>query len=63
MLPFFQETQAPNIPSIAITTPKMGGNVGKNAFFHPLLGVVMIGNKNEMLTKLLNLNPSVFLGF
>ena len=35
MLPFVTATQAPFNPPIAITTLKMGGTVGTNAFFSP----------------------------
>ena len=38
----------------------MGGNVGNDVFFHPLLGPIMTGNEHEMLTMFLKLNPPVF---
>ena len=57
-----QETQALANPPIAITTPNMGGNVGTQSFFRPLLGSVMFGNEHDILTKFLKLKPPIFLG-
>ncbi|KAH0746358.1 hypothetical protein KY285_008015 [Solanum tuberosum] len=62
VLPSVQAIQAPANPPIAIIVPKVGGNVGNDAFFHPLLGPVMTGNGHEMLTKVLKLKPLMFHG-
>ncbi|XP_015162155.1 uncharacterized protein [Solanum tuberosum] len=62
MLSSVQATQAPANPSVAITTPNMGGNVGTHALFRLLLGSFMTGNEYDMLTKFLKLKPHVFLG-
>ena len=45
---------------VDIIVTKMGGNVGNDVFFHPLLGPVMTCNEHEMLTMFLKLNPHVF---
>uniref|UniRef100_M1B011 Polyprotein n=1 Tax=Solanum tuberosum TaxID=4113 RepID=M1B011_SOLTU len=62
VLPSVQETQAPANPHIDITVPKVGGTVGTDTFFRPLLGRVMTGNEHEMLTKFLKLKPPLFHG-
>uniref|UniRef100_M1DVD7 Uncharacterized protein n=1 Tax=Solanum tuberosum TaxID=4113 RepID=M1DVD7_SOLTU len=46
VLSFVQATQAPANPHVAITAPKVGGTGFNEAFFHPLLGLVMIGNEH-----------------
>ena len=63
MISSVQTTQAPAYPHVSSTTPKTGGNVGTDAFFHPLLGSVMTSNEHDMLTKFLKLKPSASLGF
>uniref|UniRef100_M1DXP5 Uncharacterized protein n=1 Tax=Solanum tuberosum TaxID=4113 RepID=M1DXP5_SOLTU len=60
VIPATEQTQNPANPSIVITAPKVGGTIGTDAFFHPLLGPMMIGNEHEMLTKFLKLKPPVF---
>lgn len=62
VFPSVQETQAPTNPHVAITTSKLGGTRGNDAFFRPLLGFVMTANEHEMLTSFLKLKPPVFLG-
>lgn len=53
-------TQAPANPPISKIVPKKVGEVGNDAFVHPLLGPVMNGNAHEMLTKFLKLKLSMF---
>ncbi|KAH0743175.1 hypothetical protein KY290_031168 [Solanum tuberosum] len=60
--PSVQVTQAPTNHSIAIIVPKVGGTVGNDAFFHPLLGPLMTGNEHEMFIKFLKLKLLVFHG-
>uniref|UniRef100_M1DAE0 Uncharacterized protein n=1 Tax=Solanum tuberosum TaxID=4113 RepID=M1DAE0_SOLTU len=52
VLPSIQATQAPANPPIAITIPKVGGNVSNDAFFRPLLGLVMTVGIADQLADL-----------
>uniref|UniRef100_M1DSB7 'chromo' domain containing protein n=1 Tax=Solanum tuberosum TaxID=4113 RepID=M1DSB7_SOLTU len=45
-----QETQALANPPIVITTPKVGGNIGTDVSFRPLLGSVMSGRSFSEVT-------------
>ena len=47
---------------VANVVPKPVGEVGNDAFFHHLLGSVMIGKEHDMLTKFLKLKPPIFFG-
>lgn len=40
----------------------MGGVLGTNSIFRPLLGLMIIGNDHEMLTMFLNLKSPIFHG-
>ncbi|WMV58961.1 hypothetical protein MTR67_052346 [Solanum verrucosum] len=62
VLPSVQAIQAPVNPPFVAITPKVGGNVGNDAFFLLLLGSIMTTNEHDMLTKFLKLKPTVFLG-
>ena len=48
VLPSVQETQAPANPPIVIIVVEVGGNVGNDALFCPLLGHVITCNEHEM---------------
>lgn len=60
---FFLATLAPADPSIVNITSKVGGYVGTNVFFRPLLVYVMTGNEHDMSSKFLMIKPLVFLGY
>ena len=45
---------------VASTVPKMGGVLGSDSVFHPLLGLVMTDTQHEMQTKFLKLKPPMF---
>ena len=47
-------TQIPANPLVSSTVPKLVGEVGNNAFFHPLLDFVMTVNEHDMLTIFLS---------
>lgn len=47
--------QVPVNPPIDNDVPKRFWDLGNDAFFHLLLGSMMIGNDNDMLTMSLNL--------
>lgn len=62
VVPSVQATQHPSNPFMDIIVRKVGGFISTNAFFRPLFGPIMTGNKNDMLTKFLKLKPPVFYG-
>uniref|UniRef100_M1DZK8 'chromo' domain containing protein n=1 Tax=Solanum tuberosum TaxID=4113 RepID=M1DZK8_SOLTU len=57
VLPAVQAAQTPSNQHVTATVPRVDGAIGTDAFFHPLLGPVMIGNEYEMLTKFLKFKP------
>lgn len=54
--------QVPVPHPIVVATPNMEGTLGNNAFFHPLLGSMMIGIEHDILIKFLKSKPPVFQG-
>lgn len=60
VIPTFQAIESPANPPIAFIVPKVGGNVGNNTFFLPLVGSVMTCNEHEMLRMFLKLKLPMF---
>ena len=49
-------------PHVSNNEPKLVGDIGNYAFFHPLLGSLMTGNEHDMLTMFFKLKPPIILG-
>lgn len=61
-IPMVQDAQTRSSAPVASTIPKMGGVLGSDSFFRPLLGPVMTDTQHDMQTKFMKLKLPMFYG-